>query len=684
MLHDLKAKLEKDATAEKRAYDDFYQWCEKVTGEELHSIKLDKERKDKLIASIDKYFAEIEQSGEQISEEAKAIFEAIKEGKSAKDLREKQHADFMTAEKELSDSIDMLARAITVLEKEMKKGSASFVQAVSQKLPSVLEVLSRTTDAAAFLTEDQSKLLALLDDDDELAAPAGEAYSKTKTGDIVQVLTDMKDKAETQLQKVQKGELQARNVYNHLIAALKAQKEADEKEKARETLEKEEATEDKAGASGNLKQTVKLLDVHTEAYRQTKAQCVQNANDHEAAVASRAQEMKAVDEATKVLEEMSAGTASKVYDFFQESSLQQVHSHSTSDLANLQVVTLVSHMAKSHHSTLLAQLASQISAYVKYGADSGEDIFAKIKGLIRDLITKLENEAKKDATEKAYCDKELAATEAKVGDIEDQLQKLNTDIDRKTAKSTSAKEEVRELQDELAKLAKEQADLDKVRQEENSAFVESKKDLELGIQGIRKALQVLGDYYNGAGQAAGPAGDATVDEAPPALIEVTSSAFSLLQRASQPSPPDLTHYKSSGAGSSIISILEMAEGDFATTLAKENTEESDSQDEYDKATKENELQKATMDQQIKFKTREYKQLDKELSLLVDDRDAIMTENADVLEYSVKIKDRCLAEPKDFAERKERRDSIITGLKEALAILKNDAVLLQHGNLRGKQ
>ena len=37
-------------------------------------------------------------------------------------------------------------------------------------------------------------------------------------------------------------------------------------------------------------------------------------------------------------------------------------------------------------------------------------IFAKVKGLISDVVAKLEAEAEADATEKALCDKELAET----------------------------------------------------------------------------------------------------------------------------------------------------------------------------------------------------------------------------------------------------------------------------------
>merc|ERR1719499_1227264 len=133
------------------------------------------------------------------------------------------------------------------------------------------------------------------------------------------------------------------------------------------------------------------------------------------------------------------------------------------DLANAEVVNLVKRLAEEHHSVALAQLASRIEAVVRFGAADGADPFGKVKGLISDLIAKLEAEADAEATEKAYCDDQLAKTEAKQTELEDDIAKLTSKINQASAASAALKAEVKQLQADLAEIAKEQAEMDKVR-----------------------------------------------------------------------------------------------------------------------------------------------------------------------------------------------------------------------------
>jgi len=322
----------------------------------------------------------------------------------------------------------------------------------------------------------------------------------------------------------------------------------------------------------------------------------------------------------------------------------------------------VKKLAKDTHSTALAQLASRIAATVRYGAASGEDPFSKVKGLIADMITKLESEAKSEGNEKAYCDEEMAKTKQKKIELNHETSKLSTKMDQAAASSAGLKADVKELQSELAKLASSQAEMDKIRREQNAAFSQAKKDLELGLQGVRKAISVLKDYYGG-GAAAGAA-----------MLQDKDTFDSMMQ---QPAMPQ-AHNKAGGAGGSIIGMLEVVESDFARDLAVEEAEEADSAAEYEKTSMMNKVTNTIKKQDVKYKTKEFKGLDKTISELSGDKETSDTELAAVMEYDTQIKARCIAKPETYETRKGRREAEITGLRDALSILENEAAFVQHG------
>merc|ERR1719247_2544661 len=127
---------------------------------------------------------------------------------------------------------------------------------------------------------------------------------------------------------------------------------------------------------------------------------------------------------------------------------------------------------------------------MRMGSQSGSDPFGKVKSLISNMIEKLLKDGQADATEKAFCDKEMAETEAKKADKEGTIEKLSTKIDAQNAKSAKLKSEVAELEKELAALAKSQAEMDALRSEEKTAFDANSAEMEKGIEGVKLALKV--------------------------------------------------------------------------------------------------------------------------------------------------------------------------------------------------
>merc|ERR1712084_59949 len=178
------------------------------------------------------------------------------------------------------------------------------------------------------------------------------------------------------------------------------------------------------------------------------------------------------------------------------------------------------------------------------------------------------------------------------------------------------KEEVQVLEAELAALAKAQAEMDKIRHDTHAEYEQAKADLELGLSGVRGALSTLREYYGGAA----------------AMLQDDSKFGAFMQ---QPAKPEI-HAQASGAGESIINILEVCESDFASNLAKEESEEADAQSEYEKVSQENAVTKTTKEQDVKYKTQEAKSLDATVAEYTADRETTSSELSAVLDYYGKI------------------------------------------------
>merc|ERR1719150_2891616 len=612
-------------------------------------IKTAEAKKEKLEAKIGELTSSITVSMSKIEELMAAIAADDSELKEATTVREKEAADFAKNEAELMDVIDTLERAISIISKEMAKNPAALAQIDTSSTARLVQTLGAVIDAAGFAGADKQKLVALVQsqssDDQEPGAPESAVYKSHSSG-IVDVLEDMKEKAEGSLSDLRKEETNSKHNFEMLKQSLEDQMAADTKDMEDEKAAKAEAAEGKATAEGDLGETVKLLKNTKDDLATASATCMQVAADHQATVKARNEELKAIATATKILKETTSGAASHTYSLLQVARVQ-----SRADLAGLEVVQMIKQLAKKHHSSALAQLASRMTAAIRFGASGGEDPFAKVKGLIESMIAKLEAEAKAEATEKAYCDEEMAKTEAKRSELMDDVSKLSAKIDQASSKSASLSSDIKQLEAELAALMKSQAEMDKIRQEENADFLQAKEDLTTGLTGVRQALTVLRDYY---------ASDA-------ALVQ-------------QPAMPAL-HTAATGAGTSIIGILEVVESDFATGLAKEESQEDDAAALYDQTTQENKVTKTMKDQDLKYKTAEVKSLAKAVADLSSDKETLSTELAAVNEYYAKLKDRCIAKPETYEERKARREAEINGLKEALEVLESETAFVQRNSRR---
>jgi hypothetical protein len=643
MISELQAKILAEGAEAQKVYEEFTEFCEHRSKDVGYEVKTGTAEKLDLEATIAKETAKAGALGERINDLAASI--AADEGdlKAATSLRSKEHADFKAAETELMDIISMLKRAMGILEREMAKGGAAMLQV--KNAGNIIEAISTLVQAASLSAQDGSKLTALIQSsqqaaEEEAGAPAAAVY-EGHSSDIINTLENLLEKAEQELADARSKETSAQNNYDMLKQSLEddirfANKDMDESKKALAA-----SAEAKATAEGDLKVTLSDLAADTSALADLHKDCLSKAEDFQAATTSRTEELKALAEAKKVLAE-TTGAADKLTYGLTQTSFIQLNSRQRS--VQFEVMRLIRNLATRHDSSSLAQLATRIDATMHSGVS---DPFAKVKGLISDMISKLEEEAGADATEKAFCDKELAETREKKADKSAEIEKLTTKIDQMSARKAQLTDEVAALQQGLADLAAAQLEMDKLRGEENTLYTKNKADMEEGLQGVKLALNVLSDYYS----------------------------------------TDAAHEAATGAGASIIGLLEVAESDLSKNLAEIVATEEMATNTYTSETKENQIEKVTKEQGVKYKTKESDELGVAIAEASADRSGVEAELEPVMKYLKSLEDRCIATAETYAERKARREAELTGLKEALEILEGQAVLLQKHSerfLRGNQ
>mmetsp|Transcript_65692 Transcript_65692/g.119803 ORF Transcript_65692/g.119803 Transcript_65692/m.119803 type:complete len:704 (+) Transcript_65692:71-2182(+) len=645
LLTELKLKITKEGVEEKKLFDAFMAWCKDGGKEKEFEITTSKSKIEDLEATISKGASDIEVSTSKIEELAAQLSTNDADLQAATGIREKAHTEFVALEKELIDTIDTLERAINILARKLRGSALMQAKVDSTDVKNLISTLSTVIDAASLSLHDRTKLLGLVqssDEDEDAAygAPSPEAYASHSEG-IIDVLEDLKQKATTQLEQARREEVTDKHNFDLLKQSLSDQIKVDSGELSSSKQAKHDATETVAGAQGDLEEEKKLLAEAETTLANMEGDCKQRAADNAESVAKRAAELEAVEKARQVIQESVGGAAKITYgeSFLQVSAVNSLGNalgsklRTRADLANFEVVNLIRKLAHEQRSAMLQQLATRISTAIKNSATHGEDPFAKVKGMISDMIEKLLKQAGEEAEHKAYCDKELADTAQKTSELEYDVEKYSGKLDKTQSASVMLKDEVAVLQKELLEITKSQSEADALRKEELKVYTASKTDLEQGIGGVRQAIQILRDYY----------------------AEAESHAE---------------------AAGGIVSMLEVVEADMGKSLATIEMNEETAATQYEKLSMQNRIDKKMKESDVKYKTKEAAALDKTAADLTSDLESTQAELDAVMQYKKNIRGMCSTKPEGYEERTARREQEIEGLKEALRILEGEAVLLQ--------
>merc|ERR1719181_2000826 len=418
---------------------------------------------------------------------------------------------------------------------------------------------------------DQERIQAFLQagDDQPAGAPAPAAY-EGQSGGIISAMEDMLEKAEAQRSDGQKAEMEAAHNFAMLKQSLEDAIKVEKKEMSEAKKGKAVAEETQATAEGELESTNKEIADDQKKLKELQHECMTKAEEHEQEQKERGEELGALAAAKKVFKEKTGAAAERTYGLIEqpvESFLQlRTRTRTRASLRQVEnrIVNLLQSLAQETQVRALSQLAVHIRS---------------------EMLTKLVAEAQEEADHKAFCDKEMSETKAKMEDKQGEVDDLTTKIDQSVAKVAKLKEEIATLEGELAAIAAEQKEADEMRAEEKDAWGAAKADFESGLEGVQMALQVLRDYY--------------AEKSDAALVQqdVTTS-MSLVQGGAS---------KETGAASGIIGMLEVAESDFSKMLAEGQATEDQAQKEYDTMTQDNKVNTASKRTEAKYAAKDKKE-----------------------------------------------------------------------------
>jgi len=450
------------------------------------------------------------------------------------------------------------------------------------------------------------------------------------------------EKFEEEKADLEQKEATDKHAHDMMMQDLNKQIEYGTEERDAKVAFKAKTEGDKADAEGELEDTKVTMAEDEKFLGDLVAECEQKATDFEIRQKTRQEELDAIAKAIEIMssDDVSGSADKHLPGLIQTSASALVQLRSTSQSAAQQSVAIfLEDKAQRTGSRILALLASKVAA----------DPFKKIVKMIKDMITKLQEEAQEEAEHKGFCDAELGQnkqtrdTKTEEADtLKATVEELSADIAKLAEEITTLTTQITEL-DGAIKTATEQRTAEK---EKNTATI---ADAKAGKEAVAKATKVLKDFYDKAATST-------------ALTQIT---------AGQPETFDKPYTGMGGGG--VLGMLEVCESDFARLESETTTGEAEAAKEYDEFMADSTDAKTTKEDAVKHKSGTKQSKESALATAKKDLAGVQEELAAAMAYYEKLKPSCVDAGESYEDRVARRKQEIESLQEALKILNGESV-----------
>jgi hypothetical protein len=636
ILQSMLEKGKKEKHEEQVQFSAYQQWCGDVIDEKDQAVVHAEEQIEHLKADIQAEETEADELSLKVGELEGNIATWQGDLKAAANVRSVERATYLEEHKEYSEAINAIERAVQVL-RQRATGEKAQADALLQTIRAWDKVPTKSKAVIdAFLSYDP---------------PEADGYEFRSQG-IVDMLEKLRDKFVTERSDLEQKEMNQKHAHELLRQELNDSIRNAEDSVTSKTQRKAKAMQSAAGKKGDLEDTSSAKADDEAFLKDTKANCAQKANDFQDRQKLRADEIVAIEKAIEILSSDDVSGAA-------EKHLPSLLQHGKQSFAQLRSGTVA---AKSPNQIRVAaylkaqaeKLGSHVLSVLSERATA--DPFAKVKAMIKDLITKLQEEAGEEAEHKQWCDTELAENEKVRTSRTSSVDSLSSQIDQLQSSISKTAQDITELTKQVADLDKDVAERTQLRQQTKAKNEMTIKDSQEAQTAVKRAVEVLQEFYARAGEAT-------------ALVQGA---------AQQPESFDAPYQGQGGESGGVIGMLEVIQSDFARLESDTTAAEVTEQQDYDKFMSDSAVLKTEMTKDVEHKQSTKGREEQDLVEAQNDLASTQKELDAALTYYEQLKSSCINTGDSYEEREARRKEEIESLQEALRILNGeDLELVQH-------
>jgi len=642
----LSSQITAEGKKEAEQYDKYACFCKEQADEKLYNIEKSEKIIKKQTAKIAKLETEISELNADINALTLLIEEKEAAIKAAEDTRNEQHEKYVATDNDMQAAIKAIKGAIKALKdsKGELKGDADTDFMQIKKLASqVLKVVH-----PRLLSQKQHAALV------QISEPGKAHAFEYQSNDIIAVLEGLKDEFLQNKKELDESEFETNSAFERKRLGLQnevkfANKDKNEKEQILEAKSEElHLTEqEKSAETDAMNADQAFLDTVT-------TECEQKAKDWDQRSKARSDELTALADALTTLQEGAANqySANKKLNLAQKStSFLQVSGTSSQSMqltATLGASQLLSKVARDLHSPVLSVTAMKVKLMA--------DHFVKVRAIVKDLISKLEDDAEAEATQKGFCDTNMAAalTDRDTGNA--QIEEAMATISKITAEKEELEQEIQDLKKAIAdnlKALNEATELRNGEKADNEATIETSDE---GKTAVELAINILKEFYENAFIQTGKYVPPNADRSGKTVADRAPEVFSGDYHGSQ------------GASKGIMGLLDVILSDFERTIDTTQTSEDTAQASFEAFEADTKQDNEDKEDEIDTKEGRISDIEDELVETEEDKGDATKLKENALTELKKLKPMCVEGEETYAQRVAKREKEIQALKDAQQML----------------